>query len=177
MLPMTISFLASAMAGLPSSSAAAVAPAPFKILRRGKSMERSFRTAFPLFLFVVRRALMARDCGDHNRTVAQDHSHCGHASPQDRWSEAFPSIEWLRWRGSLRSTDPARTSDGVSLRLGNKKPNLLKGFNLICPVQPAPQKHFAFLRTQISCVWPPSRPARGTLAIVTNVGTGGCGRC
>ena len=49
-------------------------------------------------------------------------------------------------------------------------------FNVICPVQPGPHKHSSFLRPQIICVYPPSRPGRGALAIVTNVGTGSGGR-
>ena len=42
--------------------------------------------------------------------------------------------------------------------------------NVICPVQSSPQKYSASSTPQISDKTTPSRPARGALAIVTNVG-------
>ena len=56
------------------------------------------------------------------------------------------------------------------------KSNLLKRFNLICPVQTPLQKYFCLRLTQITCVFPSSRPERGALAIVTDVGAGSGGR-
>jgi hypothetical protein len=42
--------------------------------------------------------------------------------------------------------------------------------NVFRPVQPCPQKYSCFISPQITGVWLPSRPERGALAIVTNVG-------
>ena len=42
--------------------------------------------------------------------------------------------------------------------------------NLFRQVQPHPQKYSCFISPQITGVWLPSRPERGALAIVTNVG-------
>jgi hypothetical protein len=50
------------------------------------------------------------------------------------------------------------------------------GFNVICLVQPVLKKYASFLLTQITGLSHASRPTRGTLAIVTNVGMGCGGR-
>ena len=51
-----------------------------------------------------------------------------------------------------------------------QKPDLLKRFNLICPVQPSWQKYFRFLRTQISSLSRHPVPKEGRFAVVTNEG-------
>src|SRR5260370_41168760 len=48
--------------------------------------------------------------------------------------------------------------------------------NAICPVQFSLQKYFCFSEIEISLCDLPSRPERGALAIVTNVGAGCGGR-
>ena len=58
----------------------------------------------------------------------------------------------------------------------HKKSDLWRRINVICPVQSLGQKYFGFPEMQISLHDLPSRPARGALAIVTNVGAGSGGR-
>jgi hypothetical protein len=55
-------------------------------------------------------------------------------------------------------------------------PNLFNQINAICPVQSCQQKYSASSTPQISDKTTPSRPGRGALAIVTNVGAGCGGR-
>jgi hypothetical protein len=57
-----------------------------------------------------------------------------------------------------------------------EKSNLLKRINVICPVQSPLQKYFCFSEIEIRLRDLPSRPERGALAIVTNVGAGSSGR-
>jgi hypothetical protein len=54
--------------------------------------------------------------------------------------------------------------------------NFLNQINPIPPVQPHFQKYSPSHQTQIKSITPPSRPERGALAIVTNVGMGCGGR-
>ena len=54
----------------------------------------------------------------------------------------------------------------------HQKSDLSRRINVICPVQPRTQKYFCFSEMQISLCGLPSRPERGALAIVTNVGRG-----
>jgi hypothetical protein len=76
---------------------------------------------------------------------------------------------------SLSSGGVSRRSVGAcGLLAGSRhvraQRNLLKQFNLICPVQPRLQKFFRSLLTQITCLFSPSCPTEGRLAIVTNAG-------
>jgi len=50
------------------------------------------------------------------------------------------------------------------------------GFNVMLPVQSLPKKYSCSRSPQITATTRPSRPGRGALAIVTNVGAGRGGR-
>jgi hypothetical protein len=63
--------------------------------------------------------------------------------------------------------------DRAALR---EKSNLLKRIKVICLVQSPWQKHFCFSEIEVRLYDLPSRPGRGALAIVTNVGAGCGGR-
>ena len=60
----------------------------------------------------------------------------------------------------------------ASARRVAQKSDLSWRINVICPVQSPWQKYFCFSEMQIGLHDLPSRPERGALAIVTNVGRG-----
>jgi len=74
------------------------------------------------------------------------------------------------------SFDTAFKIGTTTAPLIREKSGLSSRINVICPVQSLLQKYFCFSEMQISLCDLPSRPERGALAIVTNVGAGSGGR-
>ena len=90
---------------------------------------------------------------------------------------AFPQSVAARGAGRVLNLSAQREGAKMSIKCtGGLHPWNVSRIKLFLPVQPLLQKYSDFPKTQITFLLPPSRSARGAMAIVTDAGTGCGGR-